>query len=395
MLLKQMLESPTTSPNLVVFDPFGSIDRESLVKEVIGLANVKIEGPRNILFGVNPGAMNGSSVIGISDEAVVDLKRAHRLVSSLVEPVLDLAFIFDRINGKLVGALEIDGCDYGPYFLAQDLSDELRRGGCWIREERELIQVDRRELLNGNAQPVEEEVVSISPEDVDISIGFNDDPDCEFIEVAVPDTSDPPFADDDSKTDVTQKTSKIAQAIKDTVSTVTTRILKMAQGDEAGAQVADAANKHYYFEDRAVKVDHCIRNESDVEVKDLSIEFGFPKLPGFVVSDRIYLSPFDKRTEAEVRKMGYPEVEYRGDATIIRANVGFLPGEKTQALLGTSLRIAVGPEALGRKVAMQYVVRGPDRKRLGTGRLKIRLGQKPKYADASHTETAYKNLDEE
>ena len=131
MLLKQMLASPTTSSELLVFDPFQSFDRESLVREVIGLANASVEGPRNILFGVNPGGVNGAKVVGIPDEAIGDLKRAHRLISGLVEPLLDLAFIFDRIDGKLVGALEIDGCEFGPYFLAQDLSDELRRGACW------------------------------------------------------------------------------------------------------------------------------------------------------------------------------------------------------------------------------------------------------------------------
>ena len=109
MLLKQMLTSPTTSSELLVYDPFRAFDRESLVQEVIGLANAEVEGPRNILFGVNPGGVNGAKIVGIPDSAIGDLKRAHRLISAMVEPLLDLAFIFDRVDGKLVGALEIDG----------------------------------------------------------------------------------------------------------------------------------------------------------------------------------------------------------------------------------------------------------------------------------------------
>ena len=95
----------------VEVDPFQAFDRENLVKEVVGLANAQLEGPRHILFGVNPGGMNGN-IVGIPNDAIGDLKRAHRLISSLVEPLLDLAFIFDCINGKLVGALEIDGCEF-------------------------------------------------------------------------------------------------------------------------------------------------------------------------------------------------------------------------------------------------------------------------------------------
>ena len=401
MLLKQMLESPTTNPNLVVFDPFQPFDREALVKEVVGLANAEVEGPRSILFGVNPGAMNGNKVVGIPEDAIGDLKRAHRLVSNMVEPLLDLAFIFDRINGKLVGALEIDGCEFGPYFLAQDLSDELRRGACWIREDRDLLEVERGKLINGHA-PAEEEqeeaVPAFSPEDVQFSIGFNDDPDCEFIEVDVPDTSDPPFAEDGEASEKT-KTS-FTQALKDTVGTVTTRIMNLGQQksddpEDASKQIANAARKHYFYEERAVKIELAIRNESDVDVKDLTVQLGFPKLPGFDVADRIHTSPFDKRSEAEIKQLRYPDVEYKDDRTTIRTTVGFLPAEKSQALLTTPLRLAVGVEALGRKVAMQYVVRGPDGKRVSDGRLKIRLGKLPEGADDGAGLTYSRSLDDE
>ena len=391
MLLKQMLESATGNPNLVVFDPFQPFDREALLKEVVGLANAKVEGPRSILFGVNPGAVNGNAIVGIPDDAMRDLKRAHRLVSAQIEPLLELAFIFDRINGKLVGALEIDGCEFGPYFLAQDLSGGLRRGDCWIRDDRELVAVDRRELLNGHAVPAEEETPAIAAEDVDLTVGFNDDPNCEFIEFEVPDTSDPPFTEDGEET---RRTSKLSKAL----STVTTQILRMSQlerqsgaepGDtheDAGMQVAAAARRHYFYEERAVKVDFCIRNDSDIDIKDLAIEIGMPKLPGFDVADRICTSPFDKRSEAEIRNLGYPEVEKRKDRTLARGTIGFLPAHESQSLFGTSLRIAVGPEARGKKVAVQYVLRGPDGRRLGDGRLKFRLDRLP-AEDASLVET--------
>ena len=42
---------------MVVCDPFREQDQEELVKEVIGLANADVDGPRYILFGINAGAM--------------------------------------------------------------------------------------------------------------------------------------------------------------------------------------------------------------------------------------------------------------------------------------------------------------------------------------------------
>ncbi len=385
MLLKQMLASPTTTSELLVYDPFRSLDRESLVKEVIGLANARVDGPRNILFGVNAGGVNGAKIVGIPDSAVGDLKRAHRLVSGLVEPLLDLAFIFDQIDGKLVGALEIDGCDFGPYFLAQDLSDELRRGACWQREDGELVAVERRELINGHAHSSEEVAAVVLPNNVPISIGFNDDPDCEYIEVAVPDSSNPPFAEEDTGGE-TKRSRTIAQTLKDTVR-LTTQMLNMASTDEPadtasgdadddGKEIAKAARKHYFYEECAVKVDLCIRNDSDIDIEDLAVELGLPRLPGLDVADRIYTSPFDKRSANEARKLRYPDVEHKNDAIFVRTTVGLIAAKDKQPLLGTSLRFAVGDEALGKKLALRYVLRAADGRRLSEGRVKMRLGEK-------------------
>ncbi len=391
MLLKQMLASPTTSSELLVYDPFQSFDRESLVREVIGLANASVEGPRNILFGVNPGGINGAKIVGIPDSAIGDLKRAHRLISGLVEPLLDLAFIFDRIDGKLVGALEIDGCEFGPYFLAQDLSDELRRGACWQRDGRELIEIDRRELFNSQAQASEEvEPPPPSlPEDVRVSVGFNDDPDCEFIEITAPDSSNPPFADEDAGGE-TSKTRTIAQTLKDTMR-LTTQMLNLSKADEpsedassdeddAGKEIARAARKHYFYEECAAKVDLCIRNDSDASIEDLAVEIGMPRLPGLDVADRIYTSPFDKRSANAVGNSDYPEVEHRDEAIFVRTTIKSIAANHTQPLLGTSLRFAVGNKALGKKLALRYVLRAADGQKLCEGRVKIRFSETPAQA---------------
>ncbi len=384
MLLKQMLEAPSSNPNLVVFDPFQAFDRENLVREVVGLANADIEGTRAILFGVNPAAIEGSSIVGIPEEAISDLKRAHRLVSTLVEPMLDLAFIFDCINGKLVGALEIDGCDFGPYFLAQDLSAELCRGACWVRRDRELVAVERRELLNGDAPaagPAVPVAPGVAPEKVKLHVGFNRDPGSEFLEVDVPDTSEPPFADEILAGGDTKRSATFTQTLKEKVGTMTTQILKMkkqdraSSGDDAGNEIARAANQHYFYEERAVKLELCIRNDSGFDLGDLRAELGFPRIPGFDVADRIYTSPFDKRSELQAAQSGYPSVEHRKDAIFVRTTLGDLPTGHTEPLLRTPLRLAVGANALGKKVALQYVIRGPDGRKLDSGRLKLRLSQ--------------------
>lgn len=387
MLLKRLLNSPGTSSNLLVWEPFRDVDRQELVTEVIGLANADVDGPRYILFGVNPGTVEGDGVIGIPESAAGDLKKAHRLVSTLVEPALDLAFIYDSINGKLIGALEIDGCDFGPYFVGQDFSATLSRGQCWIRDGRELRAVERAELLAG-APPETPEKPALSPEQVDVLVGFSDQPDCQYLELPIPDTSNPPFAEEQGHT---TRSSTIAQVIKDTVGTMTTQILRLGQGGapnpngaadvavtgatgDAGRIFADAQN-HYYFEERAVKVDFCIHNSGEAAIEDAKIEFGFPRIPDFDVADRIYVSPFDKRSPNEIRNMGYPEVEGRDSAIFVRSEIESLAPGNTRPALRCALRMAVGPGMQAKKLGIQYVLRGPDNKTLSKGGLKIRFGQ--------------------
>jgi len=265
MLLKQLIQQPTTSSKLLVCDPFRMTGKEELVKEVIGLANAKVDGPRHILFGINPGAMEGSKIVGIDEGAMSDLKKAHRHLSELIEPVVSLAFIYDNFNGKLVGALEIDDCDEGPFVVGQDYSKELLRGKSWIREGRELREVDIAELAKDmppEATSVIDEADLIDPLAMPtIEVGFNDDPDSKTIKLSIPDTSDPPFVNE------RQDTKDLRQTIRETVNTVATHMLKLARKSSAevdpnsSTDVVKAAqdlfsdvDNHYYYEEKALQL---------------------------------------------------------------------------------------------------------------------------------------------
>jgi len=389
MLLRQLLESPKTSSKLLVCDPFQEQGQEELVKEVIGLANADVEGPRNILFGINAGAIEGNRIVGIAESAMADLKKAHRLLSALIEPVLHLAFIYDRINGKLVGTLEIDGCDDGPYVVGEDFSEKLSRGQSWIREGWELRAVERTELAQISTPKVAKQPAKAA-KPPPIEVGFNDQPDCKLLEMPVPDTSNPPFAREKRKV---KQPMDLKKAIKDTVGTVTTRILRLGRApkhdpvvksDEYGTDTQtdlfretgilfDNAENHYYFEEKALKLNLTVCNKGTEGIEGVSIELGFPQLPDFNVADQLYISPFDKRPSYEVNNLGYPKVEHRDGAILVRSSLGTLAPDRPEPAFKCALRLAVGPRMTGRKVAIQYKLRGQSEQSLGKGRLKIRF----------------------
>ena len=382
MLLQQLIQKPITSSKLVVCDPFRMPEPAELVKEVIGLANADVDGPRYILFGINPGGMEGSKVVGIKDAAAADLKKAHRLISAQIEPVVALAFIFDRINGKLAGALEIDGGEDGPFVPGEEVSAELSNGQTWVRQGRDLRVVDISEL--GSAETPEQEAAPELLEIPDIDVGFGEDPDCDLIELSIPDTSDPPFVGE--KDDAGDETS-LTRTLKNAVNTMTTRIAGLARGlsqdddPDSSTDVVKAtqdlitkSENHYYYEEKALQLNFSLLNTGSYPVDDLQIEFGFPKLDDFDIADQIHMSPFDKSAHPATRNKGYPKVEHTKTGVIVRNKIGVLePGAPTPALR-CPIRMAVGPGMQKRKIAVLYTLRRGDEV-ISEGRLKIKFGE--------------------
>lgn len=385
MLLKELLQQPSISPNLLFRDPFMEQNPEKLVQEVIGLANVEADGARYIIFGVNVGAMEGSGIVGIAENAMVDLKKAHRLISALIKPVLQLAFIFDKIDGKLVGALEIDGCNAAPYVVRRDFSKNLAGGQSWIREDRQLRGADPVDLEQIRARVA-------CKQNWAVKIGFNDQPDCEFLELKIPDTSKPPS---------TQAKQQVKQAIDwkekvaDKFGTVNTQIHRLLHVHEHGIE-ADfdsrdistltdlhgsigyehaEADAYYFFEEKALKLNLTICNKDEEGLEDVIIKLAFPRTQDFDVADRLYTGPDDKRTRTEIEIAGYPEVQQLKHGTVACASLGYLAPNSPQQVFSCALRLAVGPMMRGKKVAIKYTLRAKNKQGPGRGRLKIKFGE--------------------
>ena len=388
MLLQQLIQQPMTSSKLVVFDPFRMPEPSELVKEVIGLANADVEGPRYILFGVNPGAIDGSKVVGIKDDAAAALKKAHRVVSAQIEPVVSLAFIFDKINGKLVGALEIDGGEDGPFVPGEDFAADSSGKKTWVREGRELRVVDISDLGSTDAQESTEESEEEGPAELletpSIAVGFNEEPDCDVIELSIPDTSDPPFV---GEKESLGDQAGLTETLKSAVHTMTTKIVSLARGrskdadPDSSTDVVKAAQdliteseNHYYYEEKALQLNFSVLNTGSHPVDDLHIEFGFPKIEDFDIADRIHMSPFDKSSHPATRNQGYPDVERGKKGFIVRNKIGVLQPAVPTPAFKCPLRMAVGPGAQKRKMAILYTLRRGG-EIVGEGRLKIKFGK--------------------
>ncbi|HEY5566107.1 MAG TPA: hypothetical protein VIM81_02540 [Gammaproteobacteria bacterium] len=380
MLLRQLLQQSKGSASVLFRDPFKTFGPEQLVKEVIGLANADLEGPRYVVFGVNPGTMEGTGLVGISEELMADLKKAHRLVSALLKPVLHLAFIYDRIDGKLVGALEVDGCDEAPYVVRQD-ARRLAAGESWIAVNRtlragtpaDLEQIKSRMARNRRW---------------DVAVGVNGQLGRELMTLEVPGRSDAPSAR--QKRSV-RKTFDWKKAAKDALGTVNTSILRLMHIRDHGPDTAfdergldtliDAykgpgnelteADNYYFFEETALKMNLALCNEGEDLLKDVTIELALPRAADFGVVDRVYSDPEGKRPPARSERSSYPEVRAGKEAFLVRASVGDLVPHQSKQAFECALRLVVGPKMEGKRIAVRYTLRARNRSGHCQGRLKL------------------------
>jgi len=391
MLLKQLLQQTSASQNLLFRDPFIKIESEQLVREVIGLANVEFDGARYLVFGVNVGAMEGSGVVGIAEDAMADLKTAHRLISSLVKPLLHLAFIFDKIDGKLVGALEIDGCDDAPYTVRRNYSEKLVGGHSWVRDGRQFRDAEPADL-----EKIRDRVGRV--QNWEVAVGFNDQPNCNLLKLDIPDTSNPPSANEKSKI---KKTLDWKQATKKTLGTINTHIFRLVHvrqhgadsefdsrnvktlleaHDKVGIESAEADN-YYFFEQTAVKLDLTICNMEDTALEDVNLRLGFPQLDGFEVVDRLYSPLDDDGSFPTTNKADYPDVQRMKSGAVANIKLGSIASGASTQVFRQSLRLAVGPAMKGKKVGIKYSLTAKNKKSTCRGLLKIRFGQVSSDAD--------------
>ncbi len=380
MLLKKLLQKTSASPNILFRDPFKAIEPEALIKEVIGLANIEFDGPRYIVFGVNKATMEGSGYVGIPADQLARLRKTHRLIFMLVKPLVDLSFIYDELDGRIVGALEIDGCEEPPYVVRRNYSDELVRGRSYIREGREIREITDTELkaMSASAEQSQE---------WNVALGFGEDHECEFLEVEVPDSSNPPSIK--IKQEI-EKKFDWKQATVEAIGTINTSIFKLMTGryrrveepaeneeealvlfQEAAERGAAEADDYYFFEERAVRLQLTLRNEDAADLQDMTLSLTLPKSDGFMVVDRLHPDPNGKLDSAGA--VPYPEVRRIAQGFVVTVNLGTVAANSSRKVFATPLRLAVGRMMNGNKIAVNYSMQASNKEPIKRGRLKMRF----------------------
>jgi hypothetical protein len=381
MLLDQILSQGPDSPALLLRrDPHPSGDRAALVRDVLAAANADAGPVRYVLFGAEE---SGSRirVVGLTPGALDRVRDLVRGLAELIEPPVQLTPLFAEVEGKPVAALEIRGCDDPPYTLRQRVADAMRTGACWVRADGDFRPARREDLERIYAR----RVVKPPPP---VDLGLDRDPCCLQMQLTVPDTSRPPSqrarAQLLSLIDAKRTAEKVLQQddaglarlfgasepfVARGVDTLT------QQYDYATDQYVDADN-HYFYEQQAVQLQLTVRNNQPQTLVGIEVELSLPVVAGFDVADRLYADTAGGRSSIESRLVGYPEVEKAGRRASVRTTLGTLDSGRPQPLFEAPLRIRVGPEMRGMKIAITYLLTARELTEPVTGRLKLVFNRK-------------------
>lgn len=122
-------------------------NQESLIKDIMAMANAAYEGKKYILLGIKDHQNGEREVIGLEDFDNKDSSNYQQLILNNVEPDIDLKYYTVDYQGKLIGVFEIDNNCERPYMMKKDYSKTLKKGYCLIRKGSQQSVASRSDLM--------------------------------------------------------------------------------------------------------------------------------------------------------------------------------------------------------------------------------------------------------
>lgn len=392
MLFEKLLQQPVDSPALLLRESiYDFADQTSLVRDVMALANAHGgSGARHILFGVQRNQEGRPVFSKLPVAGLQGFEHYAEIIRQFVEPDLRVAPLVGDIQGNIVAALEISHFTNPPYLLKTDVSMELRRGACWVREGGLLRPAQRADLDRMYRFAAGNKVSN--GDDSIIRLGFGADPNQKTLRLELPEITDPPsklaasrmkaeidaqkFAAERNVMDTSVQRLIHARLFKDETDFHQQGIDTMVEGYNAVMDRYADQDNYYYFETNAVRMNPCIVNTGHEALENVSLMLTLPCAEEFRVADRLYPPPDKSRSARESELLGYPKVKVYDKAVQVKYHYDRLEPDAVVAAFEKDLRIAVQPQLAGKKVSVRFSVQAEGLERPETGKLRLVFGRK-------------------
>lgn len=362
---------------------YGSNGVEHFLRDVLGMANAAVEGPRYIVVGADVDDGGRKHVHSVSETDFSGRPPYESLASEFIEPALRLRYVAVSVEGKRVGVFEIGDCQDRPYMMRIDYSETLRRGDAYRRSGNMAIKMGRQQL-----QDLFEKKFRDSVSTDDIEVGFAGDIIHKNLTIPSCDLATLPSAIAASKID---QIIKIRRNSRNTGSTsimarlvharlygsddpyVSRSIEELLEEREATRQKFRHRDEYFLFETHRQEIRLVIYNQGREPIVDASLELVVPKDDDFFVAQEL---PKVRRNGSLANRMAkdtapYPTVRFDKNAIHVTHKIGDIPIGEPVAAFEAPLRVCAGPGLVGRRFGIRYAIHGQNLRAPAKGTLRI------------------------
>jgi hypothetical protein len=286
-------------------------------------------------------------------------------------------------GGARFGVFEIADCQDRPYMMRTDHSETLRRGDAYVRIKNMPIKMGRRQLQSMFEKKFAD---SVSAEKVEV--GFPGEIIHKDLQIKPIDLSELPSTLASEKimelmgihTDKKNRgsTSIIARMVharlfgSDDPYENLTRDELQRELDEI-KQKHSTEDQHFLFESNIEPLQLVVLNQGEETIEEASIKIVLPRHDSFYVARQLPMQrrggKFVERTPAELAD--YPSVNIKKNAVHVSNVIGDVPADSPKLAFTIPLRICVGSDLAGRKLAINYTLDGRNFRRPATGKLRL------------------------
>lgn len=363
--------------------PYGKGERDSLLIDVLALANARVDGPRLLVLGVRDEVGGKRGLKGVNSKVLPKMFASYKhIVGDCIEPALEISLRTVAIQERTLAVLVLRDCGDQPYLLSKDVSQELRKGDGWIRRgghQSRLGRDDMRGMFRTQTQ--------IEAAVCEMQVAFDGATPTSTIELPVlPLTSKP----SDQARKRIHGLLEAKKAAHDRLGRTDTWVDRLAFARVHGAdqpyetqsplslleqlgqseEEHAAADQYYEYELRAHKLNLAVVNLGDGPLSNATLTVDVPTVDGVEVADHIY--PPVGVDAADVGP-GYPGVDLDEDGAHVAAAIDRVnPGARVQAFR-RSLRLLLREPAANTSLTLRYTLTGKGLKNPVTGELRINV----------------------
>ena len=361
---------------------YGKDSRPEMLRDMLGLANAGVRGPRYIFLGVDDTVGGAREIVGVTEaEAAQVQKLCQKLSVEFVDPPLAVRVEEQIVDGARVVVLILPDCSDPPYLLKRSASNTMRTGNGWVRQGTSYRRLTREDL-----QRIFEQKLLSQSVGAEIRVGFAGRILESVLHLPILRLEELPSEAASVKLKKMIEARQAAEAFSGNDGTRLQRLVHarvfgvdetyrshseatLLERLDRTSEDYEAADRHYEFETRAHKVNLVVENVAGAPFERGTLILDFPCMDGVEIAEKIWPSPDGAARVPD----GYPTVDVGPRTTRIQSSIGSIPiGGKAMAFR-QPLRLCLREAGIGNTIPISYSVHGRGLRATVSGTLRINI----------------------